>query len=188
MKDKLHGKLIAILATDGFEEIELTNPREALHEAGAKTHIVAPKKDTIRAWNNNDWSDEYEVDITLEAATVKGYDGLLLPGGVLNPDQLRTNKKAIEFVAQFMHKGIPIAAICHGPQLLIETKEINGKTMTSYPAIKTDLINAGAKWIDEEVVVDQGLTTSRHPDDLPAFNDKMIEEFREGIHTELAPN
>ncbi|GAA5520489.1 putative cysteine protease YraA [Fodinibius salicampi] len=112
----------------------------------------------------------------------------MLPGGVLNPDQLRKDKKANEFVAQFLHKGIPIAAICHGPQMLIETKEIEGKTMTSYPFIKTNLMNAGAKWVDEEVVVDKGLTTSRSPDDLPAFIDKMIEEYREGIHTELTPN
>lgn len=188
MTDELAGKQIAILATDGFEEVELTEPRKALHNAGADTHLVAPKKDSITAWNNGDWSEDYEVDISLKAANVKNYDGLLLPGGVLNPDQLRKNKKAIEFVAQFLHKGIPIAAICHGPQLLIETKEIDGKTMTSYPSIKTDLMNAGAKWVDKEVVVDQGLTTSRSPDDLPAFNSKMIEEYREGIHTELAPN
>lgn len=188
MTGELSDKQIAILATDGFEEIELTNPREALRDAGANTHIVAPKKESIRAWNHGEWSDDYEVDIKLDSANADIYDGLLLPGGVLNPDQLRTNKKAIQFVARFLHQGKPIAAICHGPQLLIETQEIDGKTMTSYPSIKTDLINAGVKWVDEEVVVDKGLTTSRSPDDLPAFNDKMIEEYREGIHTELAPN
>lgn len=188
MTGELSDKQIAILATDGFEEIELTNPREALRNAGANTHIVSPKKDNIRAWNHGEWSDDYEVDIKLDSANADIYDGLLLPGGVLNPDQLRTNKKAIQFTARFLHQGKPIAAICHGPQLLIETQEIDGKTMTSYPSIKTDLINAGVKWVDEEVVVDKGLTTSRSPDDLPAFNDKMIEEFREGIHTELAPN
>lgn len=188
MTNELEDKQIAILATDGFEEIELTNPREALREAGATTHIVAPEKDSIRAWDHGEWSDDYEVDIALDSATAKSYDGLLLPGGVINPDKLRTNKKAIEFVAMFLHSGKPIAAICHGPQLLIETKELDGKTMTSYPSIKTDLINAGANWVDEEVVVDKGLTTSRSPDDLPAFNEKMIEEYREGIHTELAPN
>ncbi len=188
MTGELSDKQIAILATDGFEEIELTNPREALRDAGANTHLVSPKKENIRAWNHGEWSDDYEVDIKLDSANADIYDGLLLPGGVLNPDQLRTNKKAIQFVARFLHQGKPIAAICHGPQLLIETQEIDGKTMTSYPSIKTDLINAGVKWVDEEVVVDKGLTTSRSPDDLPAFNDKMIEEYREGIHTELAPN
>ncbi len=188
MAYELADKQVAILATDGFEEVELTEPREALHNAGAHTHLISPKKGSIKAWDQRDWSDDYEVDISLEAANVDNYDGLLLPGGVLNPDKLRKNKKAIEFVAQFLHKGIPIAAICHGPQMLIETKEIDGKTMTSYPSIKTDIMNAGAKWVDEEVVVDKGLTTSRSPDDLPAFIDKMIEEYREGIHTELAPN
>lgn len=188
MTGELSGKQIAILATDGFEEVELTNPREALRAAGANTHIVAPKKDHITAWDHDKWSNNYEVDIKLDSANADIYDGLLLPGGVLNPDQLRTNKKAIQFVARFMHQGKPIAAICHGPQLLIETQEIDGKTMTSYPSIKTDLINAGVEWVDEEVVVDKGLITSRSPDDLPAFNDKMIEEYREGIHTELAPN
>ena len=188
MTDKLADKQIAILATDGFEEVELTHPREALEDAGAHTHLVAPGKEPIQAWDHGNWSDEYEVDIALGSANPKNYDGLVLPGGVMNPDQLRKNKKAIEFVAQFLHQGVPIAAICHGPQLLIETKEIDGKTMTSYPSIKTDLQNAGANWVDEEVVVDKGLTTSRSPEDLPAFNRKMIEEFHEGIHTELAPN
>ncbi len=188
MDDQLAEKKIAILATDGFEEIELTNPRKALHDAGAQTHLVAPKKDSIRAWNHTEWSDSYDVDIHVDVADPDDYYGLLLPGGVINPDQLRTNTKAIEFVTRFLHQGKPIAAICHGPQILIETKELDGKTMTSYKSIKTDLINAGAHWVDKEVVVDQGLTTSRNPNDLPAFNDKMIEEFREGIHAELAPN
>lgn len=188
MTGELAGKQIAILATDGFEEEELTEPKKALRNAGAVTHIVSPKKDSIKAWNHGEWSDEYEVDIQLKSANADNYDGLLLPGGVINPDKLRTEKKAIEFVARCMHQGKPIAAICHGPQLLIETKEIDGKTMTSYPSIKTDLMNAGAKWVDKEVVVDHGLTTSRHPDDMPAFIDKMIEEYREGVHEELAPN
>lgn len=188
MEDQLSGKKIAILSTDGVEEIELTNPRQALHQAGAKTHLVAPKKRTIRAWNKDNWSDTYEVDIHVKSADAADYDGLLLPGGVINPDRLRTNIKAVEFVTRFLHAGKPIAAICHGPQLLIETKELDGKTMTSYRSIKTDLVNAGARWVDEEVVVDKGLTTSRHPDDLPAFNEKMIEEYREGIHEDLAPN
>lgn len=188
MKDQLADKKIAILATDGFEEIELSSPREALHKAGAETHIISPKGDTIRAWDHTNWSDSYEVDVTLDAANPTEYDGLLLPGGVINPDQLRTNDKAVEFVTHFLHNGKPIASICHGPQTLIETKELQGRTMTSYKSIKTDLKNAGVNWVDEEVVVDKGLTTSRNPDDLPAFNNKMIEEFREGVHQEMAPN
>lgn len=178
---------IAILLTDGFEEVELTGPREALEEAGTSTHIISPKKNKVRAWNHTDWGGEYQVDVQLDEADSKEYDGLMLPGGVLNPDQLRMNDKAISFISEFIHAGKPIAAICHGPQLLIETGELKGKKMTSYPSIKTDLINAGAEWVDEEVVVDQGLTTSRKPDDIPAFNKKMIEEFREGIHEEMTP-
>jgi len=185
MKDPKKLK-IAILMTDGFEEVELTKPREALDEAGVTTHIVSPKEDKVRAWDHTDWGGEYEVDIQLDNASSKDYDGLLLPGGVLNPDQLRMNEKAIKFISEFIDQGKPIAAICHGPQLLIETGKLKGKKMTSYPAIKTDLINAGAEWVDEEVVVDQGLTTSRKPDDIPAFNKKMLEEFREGIHEEMA--
>ncbi len=188
MSKKLEGKKIAILATDGFEEVELTEPRKALDKAGAETFIVSPEGGTIKAWNHTDWGDEYEVDFTLDEAKAEHFDNLLLPGGVLNPDQLRMNDKAVQFVTGFLHEGKPIAAICHGPQVLIETKELDGRKMTSYPSIKTDLINAGVNWVDEEVVVDQGLTTSRSPDDLPAFNDKMIEEFREGVHEELAPN
>lgn len=188
MSDQLSGKKIAILATDGFEEVELSKPRKALDEAGATTYIVSPEGGTITAWAETDWGDDYEVDMTLDEAEAEDFDNLLLPGGVLNPDQLRMNDQAVEFVASFLHAGKPIAAICHGPQILIETRELDGKTMTSYPSIRTDLQNAGANWVDEEVVVDQGLTTSRNPDDIPAFNDKMIEEFREGIHTELAPN
>ena len=188
MSNQLEGKRIAILATDGFEEVELTEPKKALEDVGAETFIVAPESGTIRAWDSTDWGEEYEVDVTLDEAQAEDFDNLLLPGGVLNPDQLRMNDKAIQFAAGFLHAGEPIAAICHGPQLLIETQELDGRKMTSYPSIKTDLINAGANWVDEEVVVDQGLTTSRSPEDLPAFNDKMIEEFCEGVHEELAPN
>lgn len=188
MSEQLEGKKIAILATEGFEEVELSEPRKALDAAGAETFIVAPKSGTIRAWDHTHWSDDYEVDIPLEEASAEDYDGLLLPGGVLNPDKLRMNKKAVQFVTDFLHAGKPIAAICHGPQILIETREISGKTMTSYPSIKTDLMNAGVNWVDKEVVVDQGLTTSRSPDDIPAFNNKMIEEFREGVHAELSPD
>lgn len=188
MEHQLNGRKIAILATNGFEEVELTEPREALEKAGAETHLVAPEEGTISAWDHTNWGGNYEVDITLDEADHTDYHGLMLPGGVMNPDTLRMNKKAIEFVTKFYHAGKPIAAICHGPQILIETKELQGKTMTSYPSIKTDLINAGVNWVDKEVVVDQGLTTSRKPDDIPAFNRKMIEEFREGVHEGLAPN
>lgn len=188
MSNQLEGKKIAILATNGFEEVELTEPRKALDDAGAETYIVSPEDGTIEAWDHTDWSDKYEVDVTLDEATADDFDNLMLPGGVLNPDQLRMNDQAVQFVVEFLHAGKPIAAICHGPQILIETKELDGKKMTSYPSIKTDLVNAGVNWVDEEVVVDQGLTTSRKPDDIPAFNDKMIEEFREGVHAELAPN
>jgi protease I len=175
---------IAILATDGFEEIELTEPRKALSDSGVTTHIISPKKDKIRAWDHTDWGGEYDVDKHIDEADSNDYDGLMLPGGVLNPDSLRTNEKAIAFISDFIHSGKPIAAICHGPQLLIETGELKGRKMTSYPSIRTDLINAGVEWVDEEVVVDNGLTTSRKPDDIPAFNKKMLEEFHEGIHKE----
>lgn len=186
MTDELNGKKIAILATDGFEEVELAEPLKALRNAGAETHIVAPKKDHIKAWDQNKWSKDYQVDVELNAANADDYDGLFLPGGVLNPDQLRMEDKAVDFATAFFDAGKPVAAICHGPQLLIETGKINGKKMTSYPSVKTDLKNAGVNWVDEEVVVDQGLTTSRKPDDIPAFIDKMIEEYREGVHKELA--
>lgn len=186
MSDELNGKQIAIVATDGFEEVELTEPLKALQNAGAETHIVAPKKNHIKAWDHDHWSDNYDVDVELSSANVDDYDGVFLPGGVLNPDQLRMDERAVKFVTAFFEKGKPVASICHGPQLLIETGKIKGKTMTSYPSIKTDLKNAGVDWVDKEVVVDEGLTTSRRPDDLPAFIDKMIEEYREGVHEELA--
>jgi protease I len=183
----LSGKKVAILATDGFEEVELIEPLRVLKEAGAAAHIVAPNKGTIKAWDKDGWSDDYDVDEDLDSVKAVSYDALVLPGGVLNPDQLRRDKRAVQFVTHFLHNGKPISAICHGAQTLIETKELDGKTMTSYPSIKTDLINAGVDWIDEEVVVDKGLTTSRSPEDLPAFCDKMLEEISEGIHEGLRP-
>lgn len=185
MAIQLTNKTIAILATDGFEEVELTEPRKALKDAGAETHIVAPKNDEIKAWDHDHWSDSYNVDVPLEEAKPHEYDGLFLPGGVINPDQLRTHQKAVQFVTHFLHEGKPIAAICHGPQTLIETGELDGRKMTSYHSIKTDLINAGVEWLDQEVVVDRGLTTSRNPDDIPAFNAKMIEEYSEGVHESM---
>jgi protease I len=188
MSSQLEGKDIAILATNGVEEVELTEPRKALEEAGAKTYLISPQSGSIKAWDHDHWSNEYEVDVNLEEAVAEDYHNLMLPGGAMNPDKLRTNKKAVQFVAQFLHDGKPIAAICHGSWTLIETRELNGRKMTSWPSLKTDLRNAGVNWVDEEVVVDQGLITSRKPDDIPAFNDKMIEEFAEGVHSNLAPN
>ena len=182
MTKKLEGKKIAILATDGFEQIELTDPKKALEEAGATTHVIAPKSGEIKGWDHTDWGGKIKVDVKLSDAQPQDYDGLLLPGGVMNPDKLRANPDAVDFVAAFMKESKPVAAICHGPWTLIETGMLEGKKMTSYESIKTDLKNAGVNWVDEEVVVDNGLVTSRKPDDIPAFNKKMIEEFAEGKH------
>jgi protease I len=178
----LAGKFIAMLVENGFEEVELTSPKKALEEAGAVVHIVSPQKDKVKAWDHDHWSTEIPVDVQIEDADVVDYDGLVLPGGVINPDMLRTNKACVEFVQQFFQSGKTIAAICHGPQVLIETACIRGRKVTSYPSIKTDLINAGANWVDEEVVVDEGLITSRSPKDLDAFNSKLVEELKEGLH------
>ena len=184
MNGELKGKNVAILVTHGFEEIELTSPREALKEAGAKTFIVSPESGTIKSWHKNDWGGEFEVDLTIDKAEEASFDGLVLPGGVMNPDQLRMNEHAIKFVQEFFSSGKPVAAICHGPQLLIDADVLQGRELTSYPSIKNDIKNAGARWVDNEVIVDQGLTTSRTPEDLPAFNHKMVEELREGVHEE----
>jgi protease I len=180
--NRLDGKRIAILATEGFEQSELEGPRQALQEAGADTDLVSPMDGEIRGWEENDFGDTFNVDVALDNAVAEDYDGLLLPGGVMNPDKLRLEPKAVEFVRAFFKAGKPVAAICHGPQLLIEADVVRNRKLTSYPSIKKDLINAGANWVDEEVVVDNGLVTSRKPDDIPAFNAKMIEEFAEGRH------
>ena len=179
----LSGKKVAIITENGFEEVELTSPRKALLDAGAEVHIVSPQKKKVKAWAHDHWSIELDVDVHLDKAKPSDYDALMIPGGVMNPDKMRMNNACIEFAQHFLHAGKPIAAICHGPQLLIETGELEGRTMTSYPAIKSDLINAGVNWINKEVVVDLGLVTSRSPEDLEAFNKKMIEEFYEGIHS-----
>jgi len=176
----LTGKKVAILTENGFEEVELTSPREALVNAGAEVQIVSPQKEKVKAWDKDHWSIELSVDKQLDEARPEDYDALMLPGGVLNPDKLRMNRKAVEFAQQFMESGKPVAAICHGPQLLIETGMVDGRNMTSYPSLQTDLKNAGALWADKEVVTDNGLVTSRSPKDLEAFNKKMIEEIREG--------
>ncbi|MGZ8509149.1 MAG: type 1 glutamine amidotransferase domain-containing protein [Chitinophagaceae bacterium] len=182
---KLHGKTVAILTENGFEEIELTSPKKALEEAGAIVHIVSPQKEKVKAWNHDHWSIELPVDKHISQAKFDEYDALVLPGGVLNPDLLRRNKESVDFAQQFLESGKPLAAICHGPQLLIETGLLEGREMTSYPSVKTDLINAGANWHDKEVVVDNGLVTSRSPEDLDAFNTKLIEEIGEGVHAPI---
>jgi protease I len=181
--EKLKGKTVAILTENGFEEVELTSPKKALEEAGATVHIVSPQKQKVKGWNHDHWSMELPVDKNISDARINDYDALILPGGVLNPDQLRQNKDAVDFAKDFLETGKPVAAICHGPQLLIETGLLEGRTLTSYPSVQTDLKNAGANWHDKEVIVDNGLVTSRSPKDLEAFNKKMIEEIAEGIHT-----
>jgi protease I len=181
----LLGKTVAILATEGFEQSELEEPRRALDKAGAKTQIIAPGDDEqITAWDEDAFGDSFDVDVSLSDADPNDYDALLLPGGVMNPDKLRQVPEAVEFVRAFFSNGKPVAAICHGPQMLIEADVVKGRTLTSYPSIKKDLTNAGARWIDEAVVTDQGLVTSRKPDDIPQFNRKIIEEFAEGVHGE----
>ena len=182
MQGKLSGKKIAILIADGFEEVEMTAPRKALEEEGAVTNIISPNAETVKGWKHTQWGDMYDVDVMLQRANANDYDALMLPGGVMNPDKLRINTEAVNFVKEFVRNNKPIAAICHGPWTLIETGGVKGRTMTSWPSLKTDLKNAGATWVDEEVVVDNGLVTSRKPDDIPAFNRKMIEEFVEGVH------
>lgn len=172
---QLKGKKIAILTEDGFEEIELTSPKEALTEAGAEVFIISPKVDVVKAKSGDEWSNEYPVDLTLNNANIQAFDALVLPGGVINPDKLRTNKEAIEFIKSFNNSNKPLAAICHGPQLLINAELVNNKRMTSVKAIAIDLKNGGAKWEDSEVVVDGNLITSRTPEDLPAFNRAIID-------------
>jgi deglycase len=176
----LSGKTVAILATNGFEQAELTEPRKALEDAGAKTVVVAPKDGTIRGWKMKNWGESVNVDATLDEAKPDDYDALMLPGGVINPDQLRLDERAVKFVRAFFESSKPVAAICHGPIMLIEANVLKDRHLTSWPSLKTDIGNAGGHWTDEEVVVDRGLVTSRKPDDIPAFNAKMIEEFAEG--------
>jgi len=178
----LKNKKVAILTDHGFEEIELTSPKTALEEVGATVHIVSMQKDKVKGWNHDHWSVELPVDVQLENVSPENYDALVIPGGVINPDQMRRHEAYINFAQHFLETGKPVAAICHGPQLLIETGMLHGREMTSFPSIKTDLINAGVDWHDREVVTDNGLVTSRSPADLEAFNEKMIEEIAEGKH------
>lgn len=183
MSNQLKGKRIAVLvANEGVEEVELTEPLQALREAGAEADLLAPEAGEVQAFNHLDKGETFSVDQAVADADVSEYDGLVLPGGVANPDQLRTKEEAVEFVRAFFEAGKPVGAICHAPWTLIEARVLDGRTVTSWPSLQTDLRNAGAEWVDEEVHVDRGLVTSRKPDDLPAFNAKIIEELVEGVH------
>lgn len=182
MSQSLQGKKIAILVADGFEQVEMTEPKQALIDAGAAVQIVSPNSESVQAHQHDKRANTYEVDVPLDSSDPADFDALVLPGGVMNPDRLRQNPRAIAFIRAFAEAGKPIAAICHGPWSLIEADLVRGRRITSYPSLRTDLLNAGAKWVDEQVVVDEGLVTSRNPDDLPAFCEKMIEVFAQGRH------
>ena len=184
MSNKLAGKKIAILATEGFEESELFKPKSALEDEGAETFVISPKSGQIKGWNHTDWGKSADVDLELSQAKAEDYDALLLPGGVMNPDKLRVIPEAVAFVKNFVDAGKPIGAICHGPWTLIETGAVRGRTLTSWPSLQTDIRNAGGSWVDKEVVTDRGMVTSRKPDDIPAFSNKLIEEIVEGIHSQ----
>ncbi|HET8828123.1 MAG TPA: type 1 glutamine amidotransferase domain-containing protein [Pelobium sp.] len=180
--ENLKNRKIAILSDNGFEQSELIEPQKALLDAGATVHVISAQSGKIKAWDEKNWGVDVKVDVDLKNANPEDYDGLMVPGGVMNPDTMRADENYVNFAKAIFEAGKPIAAICHGPQLLIETGALAGRKMTSYHSIKTDLINAGVSWEDSEVVVDQGLVTSRSPKDIPAFNKKMIEEFKEGVH------
>jgi protease I len=180
--NELQGKKIAFIATEGVEQVELTEPWKAVEQAGATPELISIQDDEFNAWNHFDKAGSFKPDKTAEEAHVDDYDGLVLPGGVANPDQLRTDENVVSFIREFAQSGKPIGVICHGPWTLIEADVLRGRTITSWPSLQTDLRNAGANWVDEEVVVDEGLVSSRKPDDLPAFNAKIIEEFAEGRH------
>lgn len=182
MDKQLDGKRVAILATHGFEESELKSPKEALEQAGAEVHVVSPESGSIKGWKDGDWSGEVKVDRTLRDAKADDYDALVLPGGVMNPDLLRQHQGAVDFVADFFNARKPVGAICHGPWMLVEADVLEGRRVTSYASIETDLRNAGANWVDQEVVVDDGLVTSRTPADLPAFNRRLLQEVAEAVH------
>lgn len=182
MANELRGKRIAALVDDGFEQVELTEPKQALENAGAQVDVVSPQPQKVKGWQHTKWGDEFAVDRRLDSVTAGDYDALLLPGGVMNPDRLRINPKAVALVKAFADSGKPIAAICHGPWTLIDAGVVRGRTLTSWPSLATDLRNAGASWVDQECVNDNGLVTARKPADIPAFTKKMIEEFAEGPH------
>ena len=186
MKNTLSNKKIAFLLTDGFEQVEFTQPWEAIQSAGATVELISLESGKIQGFNHTDKGDKFEVDKTIDSVSAGDYDGLVLPGGVHNPDTLRMNKTAVNFIKDFFEQGKPVSAICHGPWTLVEAGVVKGRTLTSWPSLKTDIENAGGKWVDKEVVVDNGLTTSRNPDDLDAFCRKSIEEFAEGRHEKQA--
>jgi len=186
MAGELQGKRVAFLLTDGVEQIEYTEPRKAVEAAGAGAQLISLKPGTIQGFNHLDKGDTFKVDLTVKDADPNDYDGLVLPGGVANPDVLRTDEDAVTFVRAFFEAGKPVAAICHGPWTLVEADVVKGRTLTSWPSIRTDIQNAGGTWVDEQVHVDAGLVTSRKPDDLPAFCAKIIEELEEGVHPEQA--
>jgi protease I len=187
MSEQLNGSRVAILVTDGFEQVEMTKPREALEKAGAKTDLITPEGGEVQAFNHHDKGDKFRADLSLKDARPENYDALLLPGGVANPDRLRTIPAAVQFVKSFFQEHKPVAAICHGPWLLVEADVVRGKTLTSWPSLKTDIKNAGGLWVDREVVVDDNLTTSRKPDDIPAFNARVTEEIAKRIHAHSGP-
>jgi len=182
MANELQGKKIAFIATEGVEQVELTEPWKAVEQAGATPELISMKDEEFHAWKHFDKGDPFKPDKTAEEAQVDDYDGLVLPGGVANPDQLRTDENVVSFIRDFAATGKPIGVICHGPWTLIEAGVLKGRKITSWPSLQTDLRNAGANWVDEEVIVDAGLVSSRNPDDLPAFNAKIVEEFAEGKH------
>ncbi len=180
----LSGKKVAILVADGFEQVEMIEPRKALEKAGAQTVLISPAKRKVKGWKHTKWGDDFTVDVPIEQAKPEDYSALLLPGGVMNPDKLRTIPEAVQFVRSFFDSGKPVAAICHGPWILVEAGVLHGRKVTSWPSIKTDLMNAGAQWVDQEVVIDGNLITSRKPDDIPAFNTAMIEEFAKALQAQ----
>jgi protease I len=186
MVNELQGKKVAFIATEGVEQVELTEPWKAVEQAGAQPELISIEDGAVQAWNHFDKGDTFKVDRTIEEAQPDEYDALVLPGGVANPDQLRADENVVSFIRTFAQSGKPIGVICHGPWTLIEAGVVQGRKLTSWPTLQTDLRNAGAEWVDEEVVVDQGLVSSRKPDDLPAFNAKIVEEFAEGRHEESA--
>ena len=185
---KLNQMKIAILVENGFEQSELEKPRQALNEAGAKTQIVSPQSGRVRGWQHTEWGEDVTVDVPLDQANPNDFDALMLPGGVMNPDKLRMQPKAVQFVKSFFDNGKPVAAICHAPWTIIEAGEAEGRRIASWPSLKTDLLNAGAEWVDQEVVVDGNLVTSRKPDDIPAFNREMIELFSHATERKFQPH
>src|SRR5437016_2900657 len=183
MANTLQGRKVAILVADGFEQVELTKPKQALEDAGAQTQVVSPAQGKVKGWNHTEWGDQIPVDVPLKGADPAQFDALLLPGGVMNPDHLRMDPEAVRFARHFFESGKPVASICHGPWMLVEADVVRGRTLTSWPSLKTDIRNAGGTWVDKEVVNEGGVVTSRKPDDIPAFNREMISLFAEGAGT-----